>query len=165
MNLVFRLLWVIITAFRRSKLGMMEESVITLRVMPNDLDTNIHMNNGRYLTIMDLGRVDFIIRSGMAKQLREQKWYPVVGSAKISYKRSLSPFQRYELKTRVHGWDEKWIYLEQEFVVGDVLYARGIVKTLFLKDGHKVPSSQVTHAIGYDGPSPEINPADEQALS
>lgn len=165
MNLIFRLLWVVIGAFRRSKLGMLDESVITLRVLPNDLDTNIHMNNGRYLTIMDLGRVDFIIRSGMLKHLREQKWYPVVGSSKLSYKRSLSPFQKYQLKTRVHGWDEKWIYLEQEFVVDGVLYARGIVKTIFLKDSNKIPSSEVALRLGYEGPSPEINPADEQALA
>lgn len=165
MNLIFRMIWVVIGAFRRSKLDMMGESIITLRVLPNDLDTNIHMNNGRYLTIMDLGRVDYIIRSGLLKVLREQKWYPVVGYSKLTYKRSLSPFQRYELKTRVLGWDEKWIYLEQDFVVGDVLYARGTVKTIFLKGGNKIPSSVLAQAIGHDEPSPPLDPAVEQALS
>ena len=31
-----------------------------MRVWPNDLDTNAHMNNGRYLTLMDLGRFDLM---------------------------------------------------------------------------------------------------------
>src|SRR6185503_3961101 len=34
------------------------ESNLSLRVWPNDLDLNIHVNNGRYLTLMDLGRMD-----------------------------------------------------------------------------------------------------------
>ena len=35
------------------------------RVWPHDLDTSLHMNNGRYWTLMDLGRADLMIRSGL----------------------------------------------------------------------------------------------------
>ena len=40
---------------------------ITTRVWFNDLDINFHMNNGRYMTICDLTRVDLFVRSGLGK--------------------------------------------------------------------------------------------------
>ena len=45
----------------RGSLGI---SYLTLRVCPGDLDTSLHMNNGRYWTLMDLGRTDLMLRSG-----------------------------------------------------------------------------------------------------
>ena len=35
--------------------------------MPNDLDFNGHVTNGRYFTLADLGRLDFAIRTGSAR--------------------------------------------------------------------------------------------------
>ena len=40
---------------------------LTPRVLPNNLDINGHMNNGRYLTIVDLALFTLFIRSGFAK--------------------------------------------------------------------------------------------------
>jgi acyl-CoA thioesterase FadM len=36
------------------------------RVLPNDIDINGHMNNGRYLTMLDLRIVEYFIRVGLA---------------------------------------------------------------------------------------------------
>mgnify|MGYP003290859366 CR=1 FL=1 len=38
--------------------GVLDDSRVCFRVLPNDCDVNLHMNNGRYWTIMDLGRAD-----------------------------------------------------------------------------------------------------------
>ncbi len=65
MNLFFRLLRLLLTARWRGRLGPLDESVLKLRVWPVDLDVNLHMNNGRYLSVMDLGRVDVILRTGL----------------------------------------------------------------------------------------------------
>lgn len=67
MNLIFRLIRVIVHAVFREKLGPFDESKVNFRVLPNDLDLNFHMNNGRYLTLMDLGRIDYFVRCGIAK--------------------------------------------------------------------------------------------------
>ena len=157
MNLVFRLIWVVIAAFRKSKVGILDETRIRLRVLPNDLDTNIHMNNGRYLTVMDLGRVDLTIRSGLWRAMRDNRWYPVVGSAKMTYRRPLDPLQAYELTTRVLGWDDKWVYMEQCFLVGGHMHARGVLKALFLNGRDKVSSAELAAALGHDGPSPTVD--------
>jgi acyl-CoA thioesterase FadM len=136
----------------------MDVHSVWFRVLPNDLDTNLHMNNGRYLTIMDLGRVDALLRSGLIKSVTREKWMPVIAGVSMIFRRSLSPFERYRLETRLIGWDEKWVYMEQTFIRknGD-LAARGYVKATFLKKGGRVPSADIAAAANYTGLSPALS--------
>lgn len=149
MNLYFRLLRLLLTSSRRAYRDMWETGVTRYRVQPSDLDTVGHMNNAKYLALMDLGRVDLMLRSGSWKRTREQGWYPVVAAQTIRYRRSLQPWQRFELHTRVLGVDERAIYMEQEFRVGSELYARAVVECRFLrKRGGSVPTSEIVGLFG-----------------
>jgi acyl-CoA thioesterase FadM len=130
-NLIFRLILIFIESFFRKRLHPLSESVLHLRVLPNDLDLNLHMNNGRYLSIMDLGRLDLLIRTDLFKALVDHRWQPLVGTANIRYKQSLMPFQKYRLRTKVIGWDEKWFYIEQRFDRGNRTIAVALVKAVF----------------------------------
>ncbi|MCI5077830.1 thioesterase family protein [Oricola sp.] len=156
MNLLFRLIQVLLTLKRRGPMSALDESRLTLRCWPNDLDTNLHMNNGRYLTVMDLGRFDLIMRTGLWPIMRERKWYPVVGSAKITFRRSLNAFDRFDLTTRILGWDEKWLYMEHRMERDGKLMAHGLIKGLFLGPDGKVPMDQLVAAVGYHDASPEL---------
>ncbi|MBJ7417049.1 MAG: thioesterase family protein, partial [Niveispirillum sp.] len=70
MNLIFRLLRVVLAALLSGRrVEPLGTSILGFRVWLNDIDTNLHMNNGRYFTIADLGRVDLMIRTGMLKML------------------------------------------------------------------------------------------------
>ncbi|MGD9171509.1 MAG: thioesterase family protein, partial [Candidatus Thiodiazotropha sp.] len=113
MNLLLRFLKVFLTALLRPRMGLLESSTLSFRVLPTDLDFNLHMNNARYLSFMDLGRTDLLVRAGMLGLVSRKRWKPVTGSIDIKYRRSLMPFQRFKLYTRVLCWDEKWLYLEQ----------------------------------------------------
>lgn len=116
MNLIFRLLKVLISSFFKPKLTVDElTSTLTMRVLPNDLDLNMHMNNGRYLTICDLSRVDIFIRSGLAKTMLKQKWQPVIAEHTMTYKKPLNLFQTYQVSAQVTHWDEKYFYLTHTF--------------------------------------------------
>lgn len=144
MNLIFRFLRVLLAGLRRSRLCLLEESSVRFRVLPNDLDVNIHMNNGRYLALMDLGRMDLIARMGILGPMLRRRWRPVVGSLMTRFRRPLNPFQNYDLQTRVLGWDEKWFYMEQRFERGGETAAIAIVKGLFLcPDGRVSPAEVV----------------------
>ncbi len=157
MNLYFRLLWLLLTAWQRPKLQLLDDSVTEFRVLPNDLDTNLHMNNGRYLTIMDLGRTDMILRLDFLKTMLKRRWYPVVGYACMHFRRSLDPFQKYQLHTRIIGWDEKWFYMEQRFRIGDKVVAIGRLRGLFMCGRDKVSSTELIEALGYgEHASPEM---------
>ncbi len=133
-------------------------SILPLRVWPNDIDPNLHMNNGRYLTIMDLGRITLMAETGILPRLLRREWLPVVACAMISFKRSLDPWQKYQLHTRVLGFDEKWFFIEQKFVRGDKTHAHAIMKGLFLTSkGQKVTPLEVLSALGHDNqPSPAL---------
>ena len=156
MNLVLRLLKVLVMAFRGRRLGPLDDSVISFRVWPHDLDLNMHMNNGRYLTIMDLGRFDLMIRNGVGRAALAGRWRPMLAAATIRYRRGLTPFQRYGLRTRLVCWDQKWFFMEQRFEVKGELHALALVKGVFVGPREKVSPVEVAQAVGHDGVSPPI---------
>ena len=134
-----------------------EEVETPFRVWPTDLDVNRHMNNGKYLSIMDLGRVDLMVRSGLHRAVRRAGMYPVVASQTIRYRRSLEPFQRFELRTRVVGWDERFLYVQQAFVAGGEVKAAAVVKGLFLREsGGRVLPREVVALAGIDDDALEL---------
>ncbi|HEX5521600.1 MAG TPA: thioesterase family protein [Longimicrobiaceae bacterium] len=144
MNLLFRAVWVLLAALRRSHLDPLDESVVRFRVLPNDLDVNLHMNNGRYLALMDLGRLDLIARMGVTRALAKRRWRPVVGSLAIRFRRALEPFETYELRSRLVCWDEKWFYIEQRFEREGRVVALAVLKGLFFgPEGNVAPQAVV----------------------
>lgn len=162
MNLYLRVLIVILSALFGEKIvDMTKAQHIRLRVYPNDLDSNFHMNNGRYLTIMDLGRLNLILRTGLWRLVMKKKYAPVLGSAQMRFRLPLKPFQLFDLETRVLCWDEKWIYMEQRFlyVTGEktgAVAAIGLIKGSFYDPQTKttVPTSEILAARNHPLISP-----------
>jgi acyl-CoA thioesterase FadM len=154
LNLIFRLLWVIVAALLKPRIGLLDSSVLSFKVLPTDLDINLHMTNARYLSIMDLGRTDLLIRSGMLGLVKQERWLPVTGSIDIKFRRQLDPFQSYELTTRLLCWDEKWLYLEQRFESAKGVHSVTTVRGLFRGRGGSVPSRVLLDRMGHQGESP-----------
>lgn len=126
MSLIFRMIYLLIASFFKDRLPIVKpKNRLRMRVLPNDLDINMHMNNGRFLTICDLSRVDMFIRTGLAKTMYQEKWMPVISEHTMKYKRPLKPFQRYEVEMEIVGWDEKAFHMKHTFWVGEKLYAEG----------------------------------------
>jgi len=143
--------------FRKKFVGIDQEITTTFRVLPIDLDTNLHMNNGRYLTIMDLARFDFIGKVGMLKPLMKRKWFPVLGAAQMVYLKSLKCFQRYTIYTTLESWDEKWFVIAQRFESEGKVYAYGHVRGLMRNKRGNIAPLEVFKAAGFtnaQSPSP-----------
>ncbi len=129
MNLVFRMLYVFVLSLFREPLGIGHSlSKLSLRVLPNDLDINFHMNNGRYLTICDLNRVDLFIRTGLLKAMLKCRWIPVIAEHTMTYKKPLGLFDRYQVELEVTRWDEKYFYMKHTFHNGECIVAEGTSK-------------------------------------
>lgn len=156
MNLYFRLLMVVLHALRAAKLAVLTDvSRVRLRVYPNDLDNNGHMNNGRYLTIMDLGRLDLVMRTGLLKTMLDRKLAPTLASAQIRFRMQLLPFQPFDLETRVVCWDDKWVYMEQRFLFVNGPKAGAVAAIALVKGGFydrtiktTIPTADILTAIG-----------------
>ena len=129
---------------------------LALRVWPTDLDLNGHMNNGRYLTIVDLALATVFIRSGFARLCFEKGWRPMGGGSVVFFRRALTVFQRYTLRFTLVGWDEFWNYCRFEFVRDGELCATGFVKGAAAARRGLVPNAEIYGALGYQGSSPAL---------
>ena len=168
MNLWIRLLWLILGSRVRPALApVTETSRLRFRVWPHDLDTSLHLNNGRYWSIADLGRTDLILRSGLWRAVLRHRWTPVVSAALMRFRRELRPFQSFRLETRIVGWDETWIVIEQRFVTskrrGEVAAAVALVRVgLYDRRARaSIPAERLFAEIGAapvapPPPSPEV---------
>ena len=156
MNLFFRLLKLFLSRPFRRPLKPADASVLNFTVFPNDLDIYLHMNNGRYLTLMDLGRMDWIWRTGIWRTARKNRWAPLVAASTIRYRKSLRLGQYFSLHTRIIGWDHKWFYIEQLFKRGDRLMASATVLGLFRGPHGNVSPREILQALGAKTDSPEI---------
>ncbi len=154
MNLYFRLLLVLIGLIGLPRKGLLEESRVAFHVLPTDCDINFHMNNGRYLSLMDLGRVHLMAQLRLLGVIVRKKWKPVLAAADINFIRQLAPFQQFDLVTRIVTWDDKYAYMEQRFESGGVLCAHAYVKGLFLDARGRVANSTVVAELGHDGSPP-----------
>jgi acyl-CoA thioesterase FadM len=133
-----RLIRVVTGLVGRPKVDLLATTRVRLRVWPNDLDFNLHVNNGRYLTLADLGRIHWFARTGILGVARHHKAHPVVGDAMARFRRDLRAFQSFEIHTRLIGWDHKWGFLEHRFVRGGRVLGVVAVRGLFKGPGGPV---------------------------
>jgi len=88
------------------------------RCWPQDIDLFIEMNNGRILTIFDLGRMSLAHRVGLITALREKRWGLTMAGSTVRYRKRIRPFVKFEMRSRALGWDDKFFYLEQSMWIG-----------------------------------------------
>jgi acyl-CoA thioesterase FadM len=126
------------------RLGILDEDTLRLRVLPNDIDINLHMNNARYLSLMDYARTHLLARTRLLEHIIQSRWQPMVGATWVTYRRSLPLFARFTITSRMICWDERWFYIEQTFSGKQGLAALGWIKgVLRNKQGIVDPQSVI----------------------
>jgi len=126
------------------RLGVLDEDTLRLRVLPNDIDINLHMNNARYLSLMDYARTHLLARTRLLEHIIQSRWQPMVGATWVTYRRSLPLFARFTITSRMICWDERWFYIEQTFSGKQGLAALGWIKgVLRNKQGIVDPQSVI----------------------
>jgi len=94
-------------------LAMGEAHVSSHICWPWDLDFWAELNNGRTLTLLDLGRLPMARRMGLMGALARNRWGLTVAGVSVRYRRRIRAFQRFEMRSRPVGWDDRFMYLEQ----------------------------------------------------
>lgn len=124
---------------------------------PLDIDLNMHINNGRFLSLADLGRLHFLWSVGTLGGILKNGWMPLVGNVDIEYRKSIKIFQRFEVKTELLYWDEKWFYFQHVFMVGSKVSAVANVKALLIDRSRKiVDPARIFALIGEFPESPAV---------
>lgn len=102
------------------------------RVRLSQIDLNQHMNQARYADVMELGRAEWLVRSGAWQQWRAAGVNPVVANQRLEYRRELKPLQRYLIDTRALAVEGRLLHVQSHLIVGDRVHALGDVRLIFL---------------------------------
>jgi acyl-CoA thioesterase FadM len=162
-NVIWRTLLVMWRARRRlrreGQLSPGDVGRIRVTTLPTDIDVLRHMNNGRYLSLFDLGRWDLLGRTGMTDAMKRNGWYAVVSAETVTFRKSLELWQRFDVESRLLGHDDKAIYLEHRAVVDGEIYARAIIRARMLKrSGGTLSHHELFAAVGRPEGLPDVEP-------
>lgn len=157
MLLLFRFLITSLRSVFRARIGALDESVVRFTALPHDCDLNFHLNAGRFLSFMDVARMDLLGRTRLLGKLLRRRWRPLMGGVTVRYRRSVLPLQRFDVRSRVLGWDAKWFYIEHIVEVDGTFCAVGIVRTLVRSRSGNVTPDDVLAIVDQRGlASPEL---------
>lgn len=148
MHFLLRTILHVFLSKRQPQLSLWGRSSVKMRVWPWDIDIAGHINNGVYFTLMDIGRFDLMVRSGMFDAMRKRGWQPVVSAETIAFRKSLTLFTRYSMESRIVGIDEKSIYFEQCMVVKGEIYARAYMATRLVTKAGPVSNEDILAITG-----------------
>ena len=166
MNLWLRLFWVwLTTLFRPPIEAPFGVSIVKMIVLPNDLDVNLHMNNGRYLTVMDLGRFDLVMRGGLLRAIRGAGWTPLLSAAKIRFRRELRLWRMFRVESRVVFWEDTSFVMEHRIIArgkdgGDIVAAVSLNRGRVYDPAARrfIPADEVFRRMNVEAPSPPASP-------
>lgn len=157
MNLYLRLLRVLIGSWFETDTHYSEPVETSFRVWPHDLDAFRHMNNGRYLQIMDVARTHWMTRAGIVAAISKNRWAPILGGGFIRFRYSLRLWQSYRVRSRLLCWDKQWFFLEHVFIdAKDRHVAVGISRAALRSNGKWVPTDRVAQAVQSGAASPSV---------
>jgi acyl-CoA thioesterase FadM len=137
-------------------LEILDEDRLHMRVWPNDIDINMHLNNARYLSMMDFGRTHMLARMRLLDHVVHARWTPLVGAVWMTYRRSLPLFSKFTLGSRLICWDDRWFYIEQIFSGKEGLAAVGWVKGMLRDSSGAVNPQDVLQIVSPGAVSPAM---------
>lgn len=148
----------VIAARRAPRLPPLGAHVSTHRVWPWDVDPWFELNNGRTLTLYDLGRIPMSIRIGITDAMKRHGWGFTVAGNSVRYRRRIRPFQRFTQISRTLGWDARFIYMEQSIWIGGECANQMLLRVAIVGGGRKGLVSPATFmaALGHQGASPAL---------
>lgn len=137
-------------------LGITDTHVSHHICWPWDLDFWVELNNGRTLTLYDLGRVPMGTRTGIIGALRDNKWGLTVAGSSVRYRRRVRMFQKFEMRSRCVGWDDKFIYMVQSMWRHGECTSQVLLRSAVTDANGIVAPARVLEALGRPTDSPEL---------
>ena len=115
------------------------------RVMPWDLDANLHMNNVKYLKYLERGRVEHMIHTPWLRNMYRSNAKALIANTEVSYVKEMRLFQKFNVETRISSWDEKYLYIEQVFADGKTIFTCSVTRmaTVDMKTHKRLSATEV----------------------
>jgi acyl-CoA thioesterase FadM len=123
---------------------------------PWDIDPWRELNNGRTLTLYDLGRLPAAARAGLVAVLRQKRWGMTMAGVSVRYRRRVRLFDKIEMRTRFVGWDARFLYVEQSMWKADECTSHALYRVAVTDANGIVAPARVLAAMGEDTIPPEM---------
>lgn len=160
-----RLAWKMHQARRAPRLDLFGTHVSHHLCWPWDLDLWMELNNGRTLTLYDLGRIPLAQRTGLIDLLKRQTWGLTIAGSVVRYRRRVRMWDRVEIRSHVLGWDRRFFYIEQSMWRPDgTCTSQAVFRAALTDDKGIVTTDRIAAALGVPAQSPKL-PAWVQAWS
>lgn len=151
-----RLGWTLYAARKLPPMNPLDLHVSQHRCRLVDCDIFGEMNNGRILTLYEMGRFQAAVRMGLWALLKKKRWGLTVAGTSIRYRRRLLPFEKYETRTRIATWDDRFVYIEQGmFKKNGECASHVLFRTAVVAKHRAVPTEVLIEAMGITDPRPE----------
>lgn len=146
----------LLAARKAPVLGMLDAHVSTHRCWPWDLDPWIELNNGRTLTLYDLGRIPMALRNGTVGLMRANGWNITVAGNSLRYRRRIKGFQKFTMVSRMIGWDQRFFYVDQSIWSKGECCNQMLLRGAITSAKGMVPPAQLMQAAGIAADSPPL---------
>jgi acyl-CoA thioesterase FadM len=124
--------------------------------LPWDIDFWGELNNGRTLTLYDLGRIPLTRRIGLLAVLRASGWGFALAGATVRWRRRVRGFDRLELRSAMIGRDARFLYFHHALWRGGEATSAAVVRAAVTGQDGIVPPEQVMAALGAVDWNPEL---------
>lgn len=148
----FRLARMALSAKARGPYRMGGESRLDFHCLPSDIDTNLHLNNARYMMLADVGRIDIFLRAGLIRLARERGWAPMLGGLQTVFVREIRLWQRFQVVSTVETWQGSQVIGGHRFVLEDGRTAAHVLTTAGIYDRRQrrfVEMDEALAALGH----------------
>ncbi len=126
------------------------------RCWPQDVDLFMEMNNGRILTILDLGRTTLAHRVGLLRALGQNKWGLTMAGVSVRYRRRIRPFVKFRTVSKAVGFDHRFMYLDQSIWIGAECAVQALYRSAVTDKNGIVDPQRVFDAMGLVGDTPTL---------
>lgn len=156
-----------------------------------ETDYNLHKSNSTYFTDLDVARTPLVTRlcspgvgiigREMEAEYRAQRERQasgdlrdeeklsrpgptavILGSVYCNFKREIRPFEKYEVRSKLVSWDQKWMYILSYYIgpdkrkgTGKALLAMAVSKYVIKKGRLTIRPERVLRTSGLLPPKPE----------
>lgn len=150
---MFKELW----KFRNaSALPILGTHISHHRCWPQDIDPWRELNNGRTLTLYDLGRIPLGRRAGLHKVLKAKGWGMAVAGASTRYRKRVLMMDRFTMISRCIGWDDRFLYMEQSMWKNGECTSHMLLRSAVTSTEGIVAPARVLTLMGQDPQSPPL---------
>lgn len=143
-------------ARKMAPLPILGTHVSTHTCLPWDLDPWRELNNGRTLTLYDLGRLPLGVRTGLDKVLAAQGWGLTVAGASTRYRRRVRLMEKVAMVTRCIGWDGRFLYMEQSMWKGGECTSHMLLRSAITSASGIVAPGRLLAVMGQPVDSPAL---------